>query len=214
MSATVRYDQQYCPIARALDVLGDRWTLPIVRELLIGDQRFTDLRRQLPGIAPTVLTQRLRTMTEEGLVTTRDDPAGSKRSLYTLTDRGRSTVPVLRSLARWGMPLLEEPDDDLRVRPWTAVNTAVGIYYDPVAAVGIDERYRFLVDGEEITLSSVRGNTESETATEVTFESTARVWIDIRQGRLTLAEARRHGLLEVRGPKKAIANFRRIFQVD
>ena len=70
MPATVRYDEQYCPIARALDVLGDRWTLLILRELVVGDQRFTDLRRHLPGIAPTVLTQRLRTMTEQGLVTT------------------------------------------------------------------------------------------------------------------------------------------------
>ena len=68
MPATVRYDEQYCPIARALDVLGDRWTLLILRELIIGDQRFTDLREHLPGIAPTMLTQRLRTMTEQGLV--------------------------------------------------------------------------------------------------------------------------------------------------
>ena len=62
MPATVRYDEQYCPIARALDVLGDRWTLLILRELVNGDQRFTDLRASLPGIAPTVLTQRLRTV--------------------------------------------------------------------------------------------------------------------------------------------------------
>ena len=66
MPAIVRYDQQYCPIARALDVLGDRWTLLIMRELLIGDQRFTDLRTHLPGIAPTLLTQRLRTMIDNG----------------------------------------------------------------------------------------------------------------------------------------------------
>jgi len=71
MPATVRYDEQYCPIARALDVLGDRWTLLILRELVNGDQRFTDLRTSLPGIAPTVLTQRLRALTDQGLVTTK-----------------------------------------------------------------------------------------------------------------------------------------------
>ncbi len=151
MSATVRYDDQYCPIARALDVLGDRWTLLILRELVIGDQRFTDLRRHLPGIAPTVLTHRLRSLVEQGFVTTTGHAA------YTITERGRSTVPVMRALARWGMPLLEEPSDERPVRPWTAVNVAVAVYFDPVAAVGVDERYLFRVDGQDIVLSSVPG---------------------------------------------------------
>ena len=111
MPATVRYDEQYCPIARALDVLGDRWTLLILRELVNGDQRFTDLRTNLPGIALTVLTQRLRALTDEGLVTTGKLPPPAARSVYTLTDRGRSTGPVLSALARWGMPLPEPPDE-------------------------------------------------------------------------------------------------------
>ena len=93
MPATVRYDEQYCPIARALDVLGDRWTLLILRELVNGDQRFTDLRTNLPGIAPTVLTQRLRALTEEGLVTTKELPPPAARSVYTLTERGPSCRP-------------------------------------------------------------------------------------------------------------------------
>src|SRR4051794_18374029 len=99
MSTPVRYDSQYCPIARALDVLGDRWTIPILRELSLDDQRFTDLREHLPGIAPTVLTQRLRELTDEDLVTTRPSTT-SRRSVYTLTERGRSTAPVLKALAR------------------------------------------------------------------------------------------------------------------
>src|SRR3954451_20765408 len=123
MPATVRYDQQYCPIARALDVLCDRWTLLIMRELLIGDQRFTDLRTHLPGIAPTLLTQRLRTMIDNGLVATKELPPPAARSVYTATERGRSVIPVMRSLAKWGMPLLGEPDDDLVIRPWTCSNT-------------------------------------------------------------------------------------------
>ena len=83
MPATVRYDEQYCPIARALDVLGDRWTLLILRDLVGSDQRFTDLRRRLPGIAPTLLTQRLRTMMAEGLVATKELPPPAARSVYT-----------------------------------------------------------------------------------------------------------------------------------
>jgi DNA-binding HxlR family transcriptional regulator len=213
MPATVRYDEQYCPIARALDVLGDRWTLLILRELVTGDQRFTDLRRNLPGIAPTVLTQRLRTMSEQGLVTTRELPPPAARTVYTLSDRGRAAVPVLSALARWGMPLLEEPDDDQVVRPWTAINIAVAIYYDAAAAAGIDERYRFRVDGEEITLSSVKGGGPPHDEPDLVLESTARLWIELRQGRLTVREATGQHLLRTTGSKSALANFQRIFHV-
>ena len=80
MPATVRYDAQYCPIARALDVLGDRWTLLILRDLVVGDQRFTDLRRNLRGIAPTVLTQRLAHDDRAGLDHHRRSPRRPRAS--------------------------------------------------------------------------------------------------------------------------------------
>jgi DNA-binding HxlR family transcriptional regulator len=213
MPATVRYDEQYCPIARALDALGDRWTLLILRELVISDQRFTDLREHLPGIAPTLLTQRLHTMTEQGLIATKQLPAPARRSVYTATDRGRSAVPVMRALAKWGMPLLEEPSDDQVVRPWTAVNVAVATWYDPVAASGVDERYLLRVDGEEFTLSSVQGGGDPHETPDVVVESSARVWIDIRHGRLTMSEAQDRGLMVVSGSKAAAKHLQRIFHL-
>jgi len=212
--ATVRYDEQYCPIARALDVLGDRWTLLILRELNISDQRFTDLRHHLPGIAPTVLTQRLRTMAEQELVGTKELPAPAARTVYTLLPRGRSAIPVLTALARWGMPLLEEPPEDEPMRPWTAVNIGVGIHYDAMAALGIDERYRFDVGGEQITLSSARGGAQRDGEPDVVFESAPRVWLDIRQGRLTLSQAKKQGLVKITGSREALAHFQQIYHVS
>lgn len=214
MPATVRYDEQYCPIARALDVLGDRWTLLILRELVIGDQRFTDLRAHLPGIAPTLLSARLRTMVDQGLVASRELPPPAARSVYTVTEYGRSAVPVLRALARWGMTLLEAPDADQQVRPWTAVNAAIATYYDPVAARGIDERYLFRVDDAEITLSTVTGRGVAHDTPDLTIESSARVWIDIRQGRTTLAQAIDDGLVTTAGTKRAMSNLQKIFRID
>jgi DNA-binding HxlR family transcriptional regulator len=214
MPATVRYDQQYCPIARALDVLGDRWTLLILRELVIGDQRFTDLRDNLPGIAPTLLTQRLRSMQAQDLVATRELPPPAARSVYTVTERGRSAIPVMRALARWGMPLLDAPDDEHVVRPWTAINAMVASYYDAVAATGIDERYLFRIAGEEITLSSVKGRGVAHETPDLVVDSPARVWIDIRQGRATMREAIHDGVITVVGADSALANFQRIFHVD
>jgi DNA-binding HxlR family transcriptional regulator len=215
MPATVRYDAQYCPIARAMDVLGDRWTLLVLRELVIEDRRFTDLRRNLPGIAQTVLTQRLRTMTEQGLITTKPSGVGAgTRSVYTLTPRGREAIPVMRALARWGLPLLEEPTDDRDVRPWSAVNVAVAGYYDAVAAQGVDERYVMRIGDEEFALSSVPGGGDPHETPDLVIDSNARVWIDIRQGRLTFAQARREKLIRTSGSKEALANFRCIFHLE
>lgn len=214
MSATVRYDEQYCPIARALDVLGDRWTLLILRELVAGDQRFTDLRLSLPGIAPTLLTQRLRTMIDQGLVATKELPPPAARSVYAATERGRSAVPVMRALARWGMPLLEAPDEDTPVRPWMAANAVIASYYDPVAAEGIDERYLLRIDDQEVTLSSVKGRGRPHAEPDLVLESAAAVWVDVRQGRLTVRNAIKQGRIRVVGSKAALANFQRVFALS
>jgi len=213
MPAIVRYDQQYCPIARALDVLGDRWTLLIMRELLMGDQRFTDLRTHLPGIAPTLLTQRLRTMVENGLVATKQLPPPAARSVYTATEHGRSVLPVMRSLAQWGMPLLEEPGDDLEMRPQMCSNAMVAGYYSADRAAGIDERYLLRIDGEDITLSSAKGGGAPHEVPDLVLESTARTWVDIRKGHLTLRDAIKQGRVHRTGSATALGNFQRIFSV-
>jgi DNA-binding HxlR family transcriptional regulator len=210
--ATVRYDEQYCPIARALDVLGDRWTLLILRELVAGNRRFTDLRTNLPGITPAILTQRLRTLTEQGLVRSVPNPPPNTRSTYLVTDRGREAIPVMRALVRFGMPLLE-PTDGRHVRPWTAVNACVAGYYDPVAADGIDERYLFRIDGEEHVLSSVPGG-GPERDPILVLESDAALWVELRQGHTTIRDALTSGRLQTTGPRTALRHLQRIFHLD
>jgi DNA-binding HxlR family transcriptional regulator len=214
MPATVRYDEQHCPIARALDVLGDRWTLLILRELVISDQRYTDLAAHLPGIAPTLLSQRLRTMAEQGLITSKELPPPAARSVYTVTTRGRDAITVLRALTRFGMPLLEEPDDDVVVRPWTAANAAVGAYFQPLKAVSIDERYLLRIDGEDFTLSSVPGGGSAHEKPDLVLEGAARTFLAVRQGRMSLRQAIDNGYLVKRGSARTLANFARIFQLD
>src|SRR5919106_4370926 len=93
---------ELCGIARALDVVGERWALLVVRELLLGPKRFTDLRRGLPNVGPDVLSQRLRELEQGGVLRRRTlaPPAGSR--VYELTDRGRSLEPVLLALGAWG----------------------------------------------------------------------------------------------------------------
>jgi DNA-binding HxlR family transcriptional regulator len=100
---------QYCAIAKALDLVGDRWTLLIVRELLLsGPMRYTDLRNALPGIATNLLADRLRELGEAGIVRGDDAAPPVATTLYTLTQRGAALQPVLQELGRWGVPIMAE----------------------------------------------------------------------------------------------------------
>src|SRR5579875_1901967 len=95
---------QYCSIARALDAVGDRWTMLIVRELLLqGACRFTDLKNGLPGIATNLLSARLKELEDAGLVSREDAPPPVATALYSLTADGRALEPVLQALGRWGV---------------------------------------------------------------------------------------------------------------
>ncbi|MFF5722078.1 winged helix-turn-helix transcriptional regulator [[Kitasatospora] papulosa] len=115
------YDQ-FCATARALDSVGDRWTLLIVRELLAGPRRYTDLHADLPGVSTDVLASRLRDMEQGGLAVRRRLPPPAAASVYELTEHGRGLLPVLTALARWGVPALGErrPTDAVRAH-WFAL---------------------------------------------------------------------------------------------
>src|SRR5918998_5685030 len=113
---------QYCAVARALDIVGERWTLLVVRELLTGPKRFKDLSEGLPGIGTTLLTARLKDLEGHGIVrrATLAPPAGSR--VYELTDLGRSLEQVVIALSRWGLKLLDAPRREEVSRPaWAMV---------------------------------------------------------------------------------------------
>ena len=113
-SHTQRGYGQYCALAKALDVIGDRWTLLIVRELLLrGACRYTDVRHGLPGVATNLLAERLRHLEEAGIVRREEAPPPIAATLLRLTERGEQLRPVLLAIGRWGGGLLSEqgPDD-------------------------------------------------------------------------------------------------------
>ncbi|MCW2785578.1 MAG: putative transcriptional regulator [Marmoricola sp.] len=151
---TKTYDQ-YCTIATALDLVGDRWTLLVLRELSMGDARFTDLKAGLPGVATNLLTERLRSLENAGLVEQHDLPAPAARTVYRLTRDGVRIRPVLRAIAQFGMPYLQAPVG--AVRPRAAVFGGSAALFDPAGAVGADLRVRYLIDGEEHWIEVVDG---------------------------------------------------------
>ncbi|MDR3655936.1 MAG: helix-turn-helix domain-containing protein [Mycobacterium sp.] len=93
---------QFCALARALDHIGDRWTLLVVRELLIGPRSFQELQRALPGLSPNLLVQRLRTLTQDGLVLRNEAPVRSKSVMFQLTEAGLALEAAVFELIRWG----------------------------------------------------------------------------------------------------------------
>lgn len=104
---------QYCAIAHALDTVGERWTLIVVRNLLVGPKRFSDLMRGLPGVSTNILTERLKLLEERGVITTRFLPPPAASTVYQLTERGYALADTLAALARWGSETLGSPDDHL-----------------------------------------------------------------------------------------------------
>jgi len=136
----MRSYRQYCAIAKALDVIGDRWNMLIVRELLLqGACRYTDLHDGLPGIATNLLAERLRDLEREGIVTREEAPPPIASTLFRLTPRGQELKTILFELGRWGAPLMTEPDEQDAYRgrwlaspyPWAAALVAM-VVFSPV----------------------------------------------------------------------------------
>ena len=146
-----RYDQ-YCPIAHALDLVGERWALLIVRELMHGPKRYTDLAEHLPGIGTNILAARLRDLEASGVVTKRKLPPPAASRVYELTEYGRALRPVMRELALWGARSVGPPTDDDELFPGWLEN-ALDTVLAPVAPPGrfefrVGDEVASLVDGE------------------------------------------------------------------
>ena len=118
----VRTYGQYCPLAKTLDVIGDRWSMLIVRELMIrGPCRYTDIRYGLPGVATNLLAERLRSLERAGVIRREAAPPPVATTLFHLTERGNELLPVMRAMALWGLPLLAEArEDDVFRSHWLA----------------------------------------------------------------------------------------------
>ena len=107
--------QEACPVARSLDVIGDRWTLLVLRDLILGRGKFKDLLESLQGISPNLLAQRLKLLEEQGIVERFFYSDHPPRAEYCLTDKGNELIPVLRAMAEWGYKY--ELDDEKRAHP-------------------------------------------------------------------------------------------------
>ncbi|HEX6098279.1 MAG TPA: winged helix-turn-helix transcriptional regulator [Thermoanaerobaculia bacterium] len=206
MTGKKSYDQ-YCGVARALDVVGERWTLLVVRELYGGPKRYTDLIAGIPGIATDMLAARLKTLEENELVARRVLPPPAASTVYELTELGRRLEPVLEELGRFGLQILgKRKDESFRIdwlvlpvrtmfRPERAGNTTMVVQFESN-------------DGEAFHARIANGAIETATgphdAPDVVFAGDVETLARASKDKSVAEEAVARGKLKMRGNKKDI----------
>jgi DNA-binding HxlR family transcriptional regulator len=204
-----------CGVARALDIVGERWALLVVRELLLGPKRFTDLRAGLPKVGPDILSQRLRELELAGVVCRHQLPAPAASWVYELTDRGRELEPVVLALGRWGSRAVF-PAEPAAFGPDSAV-LALKTLFSPEAADGLEATYllrfgpqHFTVRISDARLEVQRGNGAAPDAViETTPAALASLlWND---GRISEMEADGH--IKIQGSRPSVQRFLNLFPI-
>jgi DNA-binding HxlR family transcriptional regulator/putative sterol carrier protein len=206
--------QQYCALARALDVAGDRWTLLIVRELAPGPRRFTDLVDGLPGVSRKLLTERLRALELEGLIARQELPPPAARQVYELTDDGHDLAHAMAPLIAWGARRLGErkPTESFRAR-WPAVGMAA--LADREGAKGVSETYQYLVGSSAFHFTvddgSIRVHDGWAQDPAVVLTTDEETWADIASGKISASSAAATGAMTVAGDPHAAKRMGKIF---
>jgi DNA-binding HxlR family transcriptional regulator/putative sterol carrier protein len=202
-----------CAAAHALDIIGERWALLVVRELLLGPKRFTDLRAGLPAVSPNVLAQRLRELEQVGVLRRRKLPPPAASKVYELTEWGMELEPVIVRLGRWGARSPSKPRDAalgvdslvLSFRTMFAPHTAEGLRASYELRLGEDVFMAVVGDGR---FEIARGSAEKPDATIETDAATLAALV--YEGR-ELAEALRAGEVKIEGDEAAVERFVRLF---
>jgi len=211
---TKRSYNQYCAVARGLDVIGDRWTLLLVRELILGPKRYADLLAACPGIGTNLLADRLREMEAQGLLerATLPPPAGS--TVYRLTDAGAELETVVRAIGTWGARLMgpQRRNEHLSAG---AYFVAIRERFRPERAMGLHETYEFRVDGRVFEVRLDRGKcTTSEGSAnrpDAVFTMDVETLNRLFLGQVTAAQAISGGSVQVAGDAGALARFQKVF---
>jgi DNA-binding HxlR family transcriptional regulator/putative sterol carrier protein len=214
--ATMRTYGDGCSIARALDLVGERWALLVVRELLLGPKRYTDLRRGLPNASPNVLSERLRELERAGVVRRRKLPPPAGSRVYELTDWGLELEQTVISLGRWAASS-PTPPGDAPVLSADSIILALRGLFDSGAAHGLRASYelrlgedRFRIEVRDDAIEAARGGADEADATIDVDPDTldAVLW-----GGRSLTDAQRSGKMTIEGDKAAVERFVRLFPI-
>lgn len=213
---------QFCALARAAEVVGERWTLLIVRDLTLGPLRFSDLRRRLNTVSPSVLSERLTQLEQRGLIERRvlGPPAGS--TVYALTEMGRALKPAMIELTKWGVRFLLPPEPGEHLEPaWAIVGLEAFARHAPTRSCSFELR---IPDGTETHVVQVHGGEQgtrvcresgdlnSDTDVQVTLEPME--LLALLSGFLKPSEALASGRIQATGNLTLLEELPRLFELD
>lgn len=210
---------QYCALARTLDIVGERWTLLIGRELARGPKRYSDILDGLPGINTTLLAQRLRDLEGHGIVGRRKLPPPAASVVYELTEVGEELVGAMLPLVAWGVRhALGSPrsGEEFRV-VWVLL--AIRESMDPASVAGLTATYEFDVEGSTGHMRIVDGLVEigegvlDDEAPDVRLLADADAFVGVGTGRLDAGEMMAAGRMTVEGEPSSVATFARVMGV-
>ena len=202
-----------CGIAHALDLVGERWALLVVRELLLGPKRFTDLRDGLPNASPNVLSQRLRELEQAEIVRRRKLPPPAATWVYELTDWGRELKPVAIALGTWA---LRSPTFPEAAPVGTdSVILALGTFFDAAAAGDLAARYELRLGENTFAVRIADGGIDVDRGAakdpDAVIETGAETFSALIWERRDLADALQAGEVTIEGDQPAVARFLQLF---
>jgi DNA-binding HxlR family transcriptional regulator/putative sterol carrier protein len=210
-----RFDQ-YCPVAHALSLVGERWSLLIVRELLQGPKRYTDLAHGLPGIGTNILAARLRDLEECGVIAKKKLPPPFASTVYELTEYGNGLREAVYALARWGARTLGPPEEEEELHDEWGLN-ALPALFNAEEARGLTATYVLRIGDSVFTARLVDGAlTASMGAAEdpdLVVETDMGTWFELASGELALRDAVAAGSARAEGNAEAIDRCFRVFSI-
>ena len=209
---------QFCPLARAAEIIGERWTLLVVRELILGPKRFNDIKGALHGVSTSVLASRLAALEERGLVSRSELPPPALVAVYELTETGRALEPTLHELGRWGARFLSDFQPGDHIEPdWLRLAVLMFGKKGPSPA----RTFRVCIaDGDREVSFAVSGGRRGTVLRESVGQPDASLRVavpltllGIVAGAIDPVEAARTGQIEVEGDLDALADFPALFDM-
>jgi DNA-binding HxlR family transcriptional regulator len=211
---TSRSYNQYCGLAYALDIVGERWTLLIVRELIAGPRRFKDLLDGLPEISTNLLSERLKRLEQQGMLRRRALPPPAGSTVYELTPLGQALEPMLCELGKWGSQFVPPSMEGATVLRLGSYALTLKTFFRPEEAQGIDETYALHVDDEVLEVRIKAGKIDVQQGAsgkaDAVFHTDVPSYLGLLSGQIQPDEAVTRGLIRVEGDPGALGRFLRI----
>ena len=212
-----RHYIQYCPVAHSLDLVGERWALLIVRDLLKGPKRYSDLLAGMPGLGTNILAARLRELEEGGVIQKRRLPPPANCNVYELTEYGAALEEVIHALGRWGFRSLGPPPADCPMPDGWLVQGAHAMF-DPARAGDVHESYEVRCGDEIATIRIADGAVDARPGgaadADAVLELDPGTLFALASGEMDPDDAIAHGLVRIEGDPEALTRFLSVFDAE